>query len=130
MEQELLKLKTFSEIMICASDVYGALTSLNLHKTKTADGIGPNILSRCALILYEPLTHPFSLTFSQETLPKDWNSSHHFFHKKGDRSLINNYRPISLLSAASKIPEHVIYPNHSPQVSLGSAPNIPQFGNY
>ena len=96
--------------MIRASDVYGALTSLNLHKVMGADGVGPNILSRCALALYEPLTHRFSLTFFQETLPKDWLTDHIIpIHKKGDRSLINNYRLISFLSAASKVMECLIY---------------------
>ena len=61
-----------------------------------SDGIGPNILSRWPLALYEPLTHLFSLIFSQETLLKDW-LTHHIIpiHKKGDRSLINNQTYLS-----------------------------------
>ena len=52
------------------------------------------------------MTHLFSLTFSQETLP-----THHIIpiHKEGHRSLINNCRPISLQSAASKVLERLIY---------------------
>ena len=110
MEQEHPQTQKLSKIMIHASDVYGALTSLNPHKAMGADGIGLNILSRCALAFYEPLIHLFSLTISQETLPKDW-LTHRIIpiHKKGDRALINTHRPISLLSAASKVQEHLIY---------------------
>ena len=109
-EQEPPQTQTLSEIMIHASDLYGALTSLNLHKAMGADGIGPNILSRCALALYGPLIHLFSLTISQESLLKDW-LTHCIIpiHKKGDRSLINNHRPISLLSAASEVLERLTY---------------------
>ena len=45
MEQEPPQTQTLSEITIHASDVHGALTSLNLHKAMGADGLGPNILS-------------------------------------------------------------------------------------
>ena len=72
MEQKPPQTQTHSKITIHASDVFGAPTSLNQHKAMGADGIGPNILSRRALALYKPVTHLFSLTFSQETLPKDW----------------------------------------------------------
>ena len=110
MEQEPTQTQTLVKITIHASDVCGALTSVNLHKAMGAGGIGPNILSSCVLAIHEPLTHLFSSTFSQETLPKDW-LTHCIIpiHKKGDRSLINNHRPISLLSADSKILEHLIY---------------------
>ena len=45
MEQEPPQTQTLSEITMHASAVYGALTSLNLHKAMGADGIGTNILS-------------------------------------------------------------------------------------
>ena len=46
LEQEPPQTQTLSKITIHASEVYGALTSLNLHKAMGSDGIGPNIPSR------------------------------------------------------------------------------------
>ena len=42
-------------------------------------------------------------------IPQDWKSANNVpIHKKGDKSLIENYRPISLLCLSAKIMERVI----------------------
>ena len=69
-EEEPPPTETLSTILKQTSDVYDALTSLNPHKSMDAGAIGPIDLSSCALALYEPLICFFSLTFSQESLPK------------------------------------------------------------
>ena len=69
-----------------------------------SDSIGPRLL------LYEPLCHLFSLSISLQSLPADWKI--HLItpiHKAGDRSLVSNYRPISLLCIISKVLERILY---------------------
>ena len=64
----------------------------------------------CALSLYQPLHHLFSLSLSQKYLPLEWRT--HLIKpifKSGDKSSIRNYRPISLLSVASKVLEKLIF---------------------
>ena len=91
------------------------------------DGIGPLILKECAHVLFEPIHHLFSLSLSHQSIPVEWRT--HFItpiHKSGTRSLVNNYRPISLLCIISKVLERIIY-NHITVFVTGSLSSI-QFG--
>ena len=76
------------------------------------DGIGPRLLKHCALPLCQPLHHLFSLSLSQSYIPAEWRL--HLIKpifKSGDRSLVQNYRPISLLCVCSKVLERIVF-NH------------------
>jgi hypothetical protein len=49
------------------------------------------------------------ITMNNGTLPGDWRRAKVVpIHKEGDRSLVRNYRPISLTSVVCKQTEHVI----------------------
>ena len=76
------------------------------------DGIGPSLLKHCAVPLYHVLFHLFSLSLSQHYLPKNWRI-HQIkpIFKSGDKTLVKNYRPISLLSCVSKVLERIVYNN-------------------
>ena len=88
------------------------LTSLDPSKAAGCDGIGPRLLKHCALPLCQPLHHLFSLSISQSYIPAEWRL--HLIKpifKSGDRSLVQNYRPISLLCICSKVLERIVF-NH------------------
>ena len=77
-----------------------------------ADNIGPKILKHCAVALYEPLHHLYSLSLSQQVIPTEWKChTITSIYKSGNRSLIENYRPISLICCVSKVLEYIIF-NH------------------
>lgn len=97
-------------ITISEADVLNALTSLNPHKATGIDGIGPKILKNCALTLFKPIHYLFTLSLRKHTLPTEWciHSIVPVF-KSGDKTSVNNYRPISLLCNTSKIMEQLIY---------------------
>ena len=103
---------TLSDIVISESDVYSALNSLDPSKAMGIDDIGPKILKHCALALYQPVYHLFSMCLSQYYIPHEWRI-HKItpIFKSGDRTSVNNYRPISLLCTISKVLERIIY-NH------------------
>ena len=82
--------------------------SLDPSKATGCDGIGPRLLKHCALALY----HLFNLSISQSYIPSEWHL--HLIKplfKSGDRSLVQNYRLISLLCVTSKILEKIVF-NH------------------
>ena len=98
---------SLSDICISELDVFRVLRSLDVTKAK---GISPKLLKTCALSLYQPLHHLFSLSLSQKYLPLEWRT--HLIKpiiKSGDKSSIRNYRPISLLSVVSKVLEKLVY---------------------
>ena len=70
----------------------------------------PIVLSTCASALYKPLHHLFCLCLDFSDLPYGWKVHKVVpIFKSGDRNLIENYLPISLLSNTSKVFEHLIY---------------------
>jgi hypothetical protein len=103
---------SLSNIVISESDVFTALTSLDPSKAMGNDCVGPNILKKCALALYQPVHHLFSLSLLNHYIPEEWRV-HRItpIFKSGDRSSVKNYRPISLLCTISKVLERVVY-NH------------------
>ena len=55
------------------------------------------------------LAHLLDITMNNGTMPGDWkNATVIPIHKGGDRSLVTNYRPVSLTSVVCKQMEHVI----------------------
>ena len=99
-----------SDISFSDLDVYSVLNTLDPSKAMGIDGIGPRILNHCALALYQPIHHLFSLSLSQHYLPEEWRV--HCItpiYKSGDKSSVTNYRPISLLCTLSKVLERIIY---------------------
>ena len=95
----------FSEL-----DVFRVLRSLDVSKAMGCDGITPKILKHCALALYQPFRHLFSLSISQSYLPIKWRThSIKPIFKSGDKNSVRNYRPVSLLSVVSKVLEKLVY---------------------
>lgn len=98
---------SIDDLKIDPADTFQVLSSLDTNKAMGIDGISPRVLKFCACAIYEPLTHLFQLCIDQGYLPQEWKL--HVItpiFKSGDRSMIRNYRPISLLCIVSKVLEN------------------------
>ena len=92
------------------NDILKVMKSLNVNKAHGHDGILVRMIKMCD----ESLVQPFSLIFRgcidtgvhPNTLKK---SNLVPVHKKGDKQIVNNYRPVSLLPICSKILEKIIF---------------------
>ena len=74
------------------------------------DCIGSKLLKQCVSALYIPLHHLFSLSIFNHAILSEWK--HHSItpvFKSGEKTSVNNYRPVSLLCTASKVLERLIY---------------------
>ena len=101
---------SLNDLHITESDTFEALNSIDPSKAPDSDNIGPNLLKHCAIALYGPLHHLFTQCLIQHNIPSEWRI-HQItpIHKSGDKAIISNYRPISLLSCTSKVLERIIY---------------------
>lgn len=93
----------FSEITI--AEVRKALHTLNVGKASGLDQISARLLQECANELVWPLTRLFNLSLATESYPTQWKEALvvPLYKNKGDKSAPSSYRPISILSCASKI---------------------------
>ena len=98
------------DMPIQESEIYELLISLNTSRAMGCDGISPMLLKHCTTALFQPFHHLFLLSIMQSYLPLEWRT--HLIKpilKSGSNSLVENYRPISLLCIASKILEKIIH---------------------
>ena len=86
-----------------------------IKQFKNTKATGPNslntiFLKKCAKELSEPLALLFNMSFSNGIFPESLKLANIIpIHKKDDKTFVNNYRPISLISNIDKIIEKLIY---------------------
>jgi len=91
------------------SEVKGILLKVDENKAVGPDNISPRLLRQCADELASPLSTLFNHCLQTSTWPKAWKTSNVVpVHKKGGKSEVKNYRPVSLLSVLSKALETVV----------------------
>ena len=96
-------------IIIGVEAVRDMLKNINVNKSLGPDDIHPRILHELADILSAPITILFNRSIQGEELPDDWKLQFVSpIYKKGQRSLAENYRPISLTCILCKILESMV----------------------
>ena len=86
------------------------LKKLNKKKTSGPDNIPPKFINICSEYLSKPLTVIYNKSICDATFPNIWKLAKVIaLYKKNDRSLPENYRPISLLNCFGKVFERLIY---------------------
>ena len=70
------------------------------------------MLKLCGKSICKPLDLFFQSCIKQGKLPTEWKKADVVpFHKKGDKQILSNYRPVSLLPICGKNFERLIYNN-------------------
>ena len=86
-----------------------ALKQLKNNKAAGEDGITSELLKAGGTPVLKVLQRLFNSVLLDGTTPEAWNRSVVvLFFKKGDKTLLKNYRPISLLSHVYKLFSRVI----------------------
>ena len=90
-------------------EVKNILLKVDENKAVGPDNISPRLLRQCADELAGPLATLFNHCLQTSTWPESWKTSNVFpVHKKGGKSEVKNYRPVSLLSVISKVVETIV----------------------
>ena len=85
------------------------LKELNPYKSAGIDRLHPRILRELSEELSTPLSIIFTKSFIEGQLLQNWKEAIVTpIHKKGEKELASNYRPISLTFIACKIMESII----------------------
>ena len=100
---------SLTSVSVTADDVWKQLSSLKSHKSSGPDNCHPRVLLETKEGLVQPLYLIFSKSLSEGVLPTEWKKATvTAIHKKGDRNMCNNYRPVSLTSVICKMLEAII----------------------
>ena len=86
------------------------LNTLDVNKAQGPDAINGAVLKNCSESLAYPLSKMFSLIYNVGYIPAEWKLSNVVpVHKKDNKSNVENYRPISLISLVMKVLERIMY---------------------
>ena len=101
----------FSEFhLVSSSKVFKLLSSLSSSKASGIDKISGRVLKISANVIAPSISYIMNYAISSCCFPDEWKLAKvHPLFKKGSRNLPDNYRPISILPAISKIMERFLY---------------------
>ena len=91
-------------------EILKIIRALNIHKAHDHDDISIRMIKMCDKSLIKPLTILFQNSTKSSCYPVIWKRSNIIpVHKKNDKKLVENYRPISLLPIFGKTFEKIIF---------------------
>ena len=94
---------------ITPAKVLTKLRDLNPGKTPGLDGWHPLFLKNVADLIAEPLAILYQKSLNEGVLPEDWRKACvTAIHKKGEKNLPDNYRPVSMTSIICKLMESLV----------------------
>ena len=85
------------------------LSKINSNKAQGPDGVHGKLLKNCSVGLAFPLTCIFRVSYNCGYIPQEWKLANVVpIFKKGSKSEVENYRPISLTCLVMKIFERIV----------------------
>ena len=100
----------FSFRPVSVTLVYNLLVKLSTSKATGMDNIAAKVLQIAAPVVAPSLTEIFNMSIDTQQFPSEWKTAKVIpLFKRGQRSLLDNYRPISILPVVSKHMERILY---------------------
>ena len=100
---------TLEDVKFTFDSIKKKISALKPSSAPGPDNISARVLKEFDDSLVTPLKLIFEKSMNESTVPKAWkNANVTAIHKKSSKSLVSNYRPISLTSIPCKIMESII----------------------
>jgi hypothetical protein len=120
----LLNANIISITSVTEDDVIKAFKQLKPKLTTGPDKIPAFIVRDCMYVFVRPLTRIFNLILNSGKFPSQWKTSRIYpVYKKGEKSEINNYRPIAIICNFAKIFELLLHTFFHRHVSRTLSPH-------
>ena len=103
---------TVGKLIITANGVRKLLEGLDPYKASGPDGVSARLLKECSRAVTDGFVLLFNASLSQGKIPDDWRHALITpIHKGGNKNktVAENYRPVSLTSVTCKVLEHVVH---------------------
>ena len=101
---------SLSSISLNDRDILQIIHSLNINKVHGCDDISITLLKICNSSIVRPLSILFKNCLQSGSFSNNWKKSNVVpIHKNGDKQLLQNYQPVSLLPICDKIFERIIF---------------------
>ena len=111
-DKSYLTASSLESITISGSDILKSIRSLDKNKAHGHDDISVIMMKICDDAIVEPLKMLFVNSVNPVVFPSRWKKANMIpVHKKNEKYIVNNYRPVSLLLVAIKIFEKDMYHN-------------------
>ena len=99
-----------SSFQVTSAEINELLLGLRVNKAHGPDDISANMIKLCGEHLCVPLRLIFQNILETGVFPDQWKMANVTpVHKKKDKQIIGNYRPISLLPILAKVFERLIF---------------------
>jgi len=97
------------EMSVNTANVYHKLQQIKVNSGPGPDGVQAEVLHKCAAALAPSLSCLYNCSLEQGALPAGWKTAAVVpIPKSGDKSCLENYRPISMTSLVGKAMEKLV----------------------
>ena len=102
--------KTLNEVLFQKSDLENVIKNLNPSKAHGWDEISVRMIKLCGISIIDPLYLILTNCVTKGYFPEYWKKANIIpVHKKNQKNILKNYRPISLLPIFGKIFERLVF---------------------
>ena len=101
---------TLSSLTFDENELLKLIQTLDVNKSHGHDGISARMIKLCDSSIIPPLMIIYRNCLKEGCFPSNWKKANVTpIYKKGDKSILSNYRPISVLPICAKLFEKIIY---------------------
>ena len=109
LDNEDIVIDTMTDIKCTKEEIRDAIKKLDKYKAAGPDEVYNRLLIEGMDSLSQPLQLIFNRSLEKSEIPNDWKIGHVVpIFKKGNKSEVGNYRPVSLTSVVCKLLERII----------------------